>query len=60
MKHQRITITMRGEHDDDLEMALREAVRLIRAGNTSGMNTNDTGGFYFDVTETFPKSQRVK
>lgn len=50
----RITITARGDSEDSLAKAVDEAMRRIRRGCTSGMDRNDEGGFYFDVTDDIP------
>jgi len=44
------TITLTGRSQNDLELALQEALRVVEAGNTSGTNRNDTGSFTFETT----------
>lgn len=43
------TIEASGKTQGDLEQALEEALKRIRAGNTSGFDSNDDGDFRFDV-----------
>lgn len=47
----RFTITCSGETDNDIESALNEAVSRITEGFSSGTDRNDTGAFYFTVTD---------
>ena len=47
----RLTITIEGRDDGDMEYALDEILKLVQDGNTSGFNSNDTGAFRF-VTDT--------
>lgn len=44
------TINAEGKTDFDIQCALEEALRLIKAGNFSGMNSNDDGEFDFQIT----------
>jgi hypothetical protein len=44
-----LKITILGHRQDDLEVALGEVTRLVQQGCLSGMNSNDTGRFNFDV-----------
>ena len=41
------TITATGRSQGDIEDALREALRLVREGNLSGGDSNDTGSYRF-------------
>ena len=45
------TITVQGEDQNDIELALAEVLKLIKEGYLSGANSNDTGEFHFDSTE---------
>lgn len=45
-----VTITLHGKTQYDLELAAEEVKRLLSEGYLSGMNSNDDGEFYFDVT----------
>lgn len=45
----KIIVVVRGNTDDDLDLAVEEAFRRIREGCTSGSDSNEDGGFYFDV-----------
>lgn len=44
-----VTIEASGKTQGDLELALEEALRLIREGNNQGFNRNEDGSFHFDV-----------
>lgn len=46
-----ITITVQGQYNSDLDDGLNEAVRLIKQGYTSGMESNSSGNYTFDVSE---------
>ncbi len=46
-----IMITGYGKTEVDVDAAVDEAMRLIRAGFTSGQDTNADGRFYFNVAE---------
>lgn len=45
-----ITINAEGKTDNDLELAVEEALRIIKSGCTSGMNSNDTGSYDFQIS----------
>ena len=45
-----ITINAEGKTDSDIEIAVEEALRNIKAGNRSGMNSNDSGRFDFEIS----------
>lgn len=51
MKTKTYTIKVYGENKDDLDQALDVAVYSIKNGNTSGLNSNDTGGYNFYTEE---------
>ena len=59
MIHKKITIVIRGK-DEGLQDALREATTRLLLGNSSGADSADDGGFYFETTEDFPKSERTR
>jgi hypothetical protein len=44
-----ITITLEGETDSDIEFAFQEAAKLICEGYVEGLNSNETGEFYFHI-----------
>lgn len=46
-----ITITVQGQYNSDLDDGLNEAVRLIKQGYTSGMESNSSGNYNFNVIE---------
>lgn len=46
---QTITITVTGKTEHDLDLALEEAVKSVRKGCVLGFDSNDTGGYHFDV-----------
>lgn len=57
-KHRkRITITLAGATEDDVEFAFSEVARLVKAGYLSGADHNETGGFYFGSTDQVPDSE---
>ena len=49
-KHLRITIT--GETYDDLIEALKEVHRKVEEEYISGFDSNETGDYEFDITES--------
>lgn len=53
----RLTITVRGNDDSDLDLAIDEAVKAIKTGYQTGHNSNDTGAYYFDTTDDLPKGE---
>ncbi len=60
MIHHKITIVARGKTAEDVAAAVEEAIKRYNAGNESGADTSDDGGFYFQTTEDVPKNERVK
>lgn len=44
------TITVTGKTDEDVQMGIEEALRRFSSGNTSGMDRNSEGSFYFKTT----------
>jgi hypothetical protein len=44
-------ITGHGDTLSDVEFAVEEALKRIRDECTSGMDSNDSGDFYFEVNE---------
>lgn len=52
MKTLDITLTVHGETDYDIEMAIDQAVLDVKKGYTSGTDNNDSGGYVFGVVET--------
>ncbi len=49
----RLTVTIEGVDDGDIEMALGEVKRLVGEGYTSGFNDNETGAYNFGIVEEF-------
>jgi hypothetical protein len=47
----RLTLTIEGLDDNDLEFALEEVMRIVKAGLSTGYDKNETGAFYFRITE---------
>jgi hypothetical protein len=45
-----ITMNLAGKTEEDVYMALDEAVRLIKEGNVCGFNHNDNGSFSFNAS----------
>lgn len=45
-----LKINVEGKTDSDIELALEEALKIIKKGNTSGMDSNDSGSFDFKIT----------
>lgn len=58
MHVRKFTLVVRGKTESDLEDALQEALRRIQAGNLSGTDRNDDGGFYFDSTTNVPEAEQ--
>lgn len=58
MKYKKITIVCSGENDDDIAEAIYQATKHVVAGYFTGHNSNDTGAYYFDVTEDVPRKER--
>ena len=55
--HRKFTVIARGDSEEAYEDALREALASIQAGNTSGANSNDEGGYYFNSTNIVHESE---
>jgi hypothetical protein len=53
----KIVIVARGSEEGAVDMAVEEAMRRIEAGNLSGGDRNESGAFYFDVTENVPAAE---
>lgn len=53
----KLVIVARGSEEGAVDMAIEEAMRRIRDGNLSGGDRNETGGFYFDVTDQVPDNE---
>lgn len=51
----KITIVVRSKNDGDIEEGVGEAVRLVKDGCLSGHDSNDTGAYYFEVTDEVDK-----
>jgi hypothetical protein len=49
-----LKLTASGQTLDDIEIALEEALRLVRVGYTSSHGNNDTGAYSFELTENPP------
>lgn len=49
MKLRTITLNLEGKTEGDLELALEEALSKIKSGYLTGMDSNDSGAFSFDV-----------
>ena len=45
-----LKINIEGKSDSDLEIALEEVLRVIKNGNMSGMDSNDSGEFNFQIS----------
>lgn len=45
----KLTITIHGEHESDLETALQEVQNRINGGFMSGHDHNETGKFEFEI-----------
>lgn len=52
----RVTITLEGKTDGDIETATEEVAKSICEGYLSGNDSNETGAFSFEVTEA-PKKE---
>lgn len=51
MKSKSIEIFVTGTTEDDIDLAINEATRLIKEGFLSGGDKNETGSYSFDVTD---------
>jgi hypothetical protein len=49
-----LKLTASGQSLDDIEIALEEALRLVRGRYTSSHGNNDTGAYSFELTENSP------
>jgi hypothetical protein len=48
-----LSLTIKGDTEDDLELAMLEILRLIREGFTSGFDSNESGSYSFTVASNF-------
>lgn len=53
----KITIVLRGETEAAVEEAFDEATDRLKNGCSSGKDSNDTSGFYFENTEDVPAGE---
>lgn len=53
----KFTVVVAGKTEAGYEEALSEATRVINEGCTSGVNSNDDGGFYFTSTSDVPDGE---
>lgn len=53
----KITIVVRGNTEADVEEAFNEAVDRLNNGYTSGKDSNETSGFYFENTGDVPEGE---
>lgn len=44
-----LKISIEGHREGDLESALQEVLKKVKEGYTSGADSNDTGGFHFEI-----------
>ncbi len=44
-------LVISGDDESAFNEALEEAIRLLKEGNLSGSNQNETSGFYFNSNE---------
>lgn len=51
MKSKSIEIFVTGTTEDDIELAIDRAIRLIKEGFLSGGDKNETGSYSFDVID---------
>ena len=49
-----LKLTASGQTLDDIEIALEQALRLVRGRYTSSHGNNDTGAYSFELTENLP------
>ena len=47
------TITMSGETQRDVELALEEVLKLVKAGYLSGIDSNDSAEYSFHSTDEY-------
>ena len=53
----KFTLVVAGHDEAGMEEALAEALRRIKAGNLSGVDSNDTGAFYFEGSHDVPDGE---
>ena len=53
----KFTIVVAGETDTDVDQAMEEAMRLIKAGNLAGSDQNAKASFYFDSTSDVAQAE---
>lgn len=56
--NRKIVIVVRGTSEAEVQSAVDEANSRISQGFTSGTDRNDNSGFYFDVSDDVPESER--
>jgi hypothetical protein len=54
-----LNLRIHGLTDEDIVLALQEMISQVEVGNTSGFNSNETGGFAFDKIESIPEGPRA-
>ena len=47
-----LSLTIKGDTEEDLVIAMLEVVRLLEDGFTSGFDSNESGSYDFTVRET--------
>ena len=47
----KLSVTIQGKTESDLELALTEVTRLVAEGYTSGRDSNEDGNYVFEVDE---------
>lgn len=53
----KVEIVIRGDDEGDIELALDEAFRKVKEGYLAGHDSNDTGAYYFNVSDNVPDGQ---
>lgn len=49
------TVTVSGDTESDVELALEEVLRLIKEGYLSGQNSNENGEYSFTSTGEYER-----
>ena len=50
----KISIVVCGDTEDDVDDAFNEAIKRLKAGNTSGHDRGETSSFLFDTSDLLP------
>lgn len=48
-----LSLTIKGDTEEDVEIAVEEVLRLLKDGFTSGIGSNESGSYEFTVQSNF-------